>query len=391
MKILMMSDSWHTISGFGTASRYLAKHLHNSGHDVSYIGWQTFGQKQVASFHDEILGFKGLPNVGGQRFGEQAWQYWLPRVKPDVFLTLADFWMLLSLFKTNELPVAWSMWYPIDGYPMTDQIEQMLRRIDYPVAMSEYGANMTAEKGISTGMVPHGVDKSIYKPYHLKVSGEMKAKIGIPENAFVVGRVDRNQSRKKIPRAIKAFVEFHKDFPDSVLYLHMDKRDTEGWDLTYILKRFGLEEGKNVFFPPPDMMANFMYGLAPEELAQVMNIIDIHLWTTGGEGFGLTGLETMACGAVNVATDYTTPPEIFQFGKKDACGLPIRVETFEVGNAGVDRSLIDVGHAYEQMKWLRENPDEMKVMRDNGLKRSTKVYDWSVVGTSYDKYLRDNI
>jgi len=388
MKIMMMSDSWHTMSGFGSASRNLATHFHNVGHEVSYLGWQTYGQEQVGSFHDKVLGFRGLPNIGGKRFGEDAWKYWLPRIKPDVFLTLSDFWMVLDVFKQNDLPYPWCMWYPIDGYPITEQMELMLKKLDYRVCMSEYGTKMVKQLGLPTGHVPHGVDTNVFKPYHKTLVRAMKKRIGMPENAYVVGRVDRNQKRKMIPRTIASFVEFHKDFPDSVLYLHMDKRDSEGWDLEYIVKRMGLQEGKNVFFPPPDMLANFMYGLPTEDVAMVMNVIDIHNWLTGGEGFGLTGLENMACGTNTVATDYTTAPEIFDNWN---CALPVKVKEWEIGNAGVDRALADVGHAYEQMKWIRENADEAKAMSDAGIKRAKEHYDWKVVGHQFDSWLRDNI
>jgi len=383
-----MSDSWHTISGFGTASRNLATYLHNVGHDVYYLGWQTFGQKQIATFHDKILGFKGLPNVGGKQFGQDAWKYWLPKIEPDVFLCLSDFWMLLELFKQNEIPYPWLMWYPIDGFPVTDQMQAMLKKLDYRVCISEYGGKLVKDMGISTGVVPHGCNTDVFKPYHKTVIKSMKRRLGIPENKFVIGRVDRNQSRKKVPRLIRAFIKFRKDYPDSVLYLHMDKRDTQGWDLEYIVKRMGLIEGKDVFFPPSDMMANFMYGVPEEELAHIMNVIDIHGWTTGGEGFGLTGLETMACGTVNVATDYTTPQEIFGDW---TCGLPIKVETFEIGNAGVDRALVDIDDCYGKMKYLRENLDEMKALSDAGVKRARDVYDWQIISKGFDHWMRDNI
>jgi len=388
MKIAFFSDSPHTISGFGTASRNLATYLHSVGHDVHYIGWQTFGQQMVASFHDRVLGFKLYPNVGGQKFGETAWKYWLPRIEPDLFFTLADFWMLLDLFKQNEIPYPWLMWYPIDGYPITEQMTGMLKKLNYRVGMSHYGADMVKSIGLETGCITHGVETSNFKPLHPSAVRQMKQRLGIPPDAFVVGRVDRNQKRKMVPRTIKSFLPFKKDYPDSVLLLWMDRRDQEGWDLDFVCKRFGLEIGKDVFFPPQDMMANFMYGVPEEELAQVMNCIDIHSYLTGGEGFGLTQLETMACGAVNVCTDYTTCKEV----QGDwTCGIPVKVETFQVGNAGVDRALADVDDAYGKMKWLRENPDEMKVLSDNGVKRAQEVYDWSHIVRQFDEWIRDNV
>lgn len=387
MKILGMGDSPHTISGFGTASRNLFTHLHNQGHEVAYIGWQTFGQEQVASFHRDVLGYRLLPNIGGKQFGDDAWKFWINQFEPDIFITLADFWMLMDIFR-NDIPYPWCMWYPIDGYPITDQMHEMLKRIDYRVCISEYGANMVREHGFDSAVIPHGCNTKVFKRYPTQAIKEMKSKLGIPENAFVVGDVNRNQSRKMIPRLMQSFVPFHKDFPDSILLLWMDKRDPEGWDLEYIAKQLNLKEGKDIIFPPPELMMNFMYGAPEEDLALVYNAINIHGFPTGGEGFGLTLLEAMACGSVNVATDYTTSSEILG---NYTCGLPAKVKEFDYGNAGVHRALVDIEDMYAKMKWLRENPDEMLNMSNRGIERAKKVYDWSIIVKNFDKYLRDNV
>jgi len=388
MKLLLQGDSAHTISGFGTALRNLGTYLHKVGHEVYHMGWQTFGQKMVASFHDKVLGYSFLPNVGGHRFGEVGIKYWLPRINPDALIMLADFWMIGYIFQSEiSYPIVY--WYPVDGYPVTDMMIEALKRMDHRICISRFGRDLIIEKGLDTSYIPHGVDISAHKPRDKSEIREMKQKIGIPLHAKVIGRVDRNQSRKKIPRTIKAYIELKKDYGDDiVLLLWMDKRDKEGWDLPFICKRLGLEEGKDFFFPPPDMLANFMYGVDVEDLSRVMGCIDIHCWLTGGEGFGLTGLETMANGAVNVATDYTTPKEIFGDW---TCGLPVKVESFETGSAGVDRSLADIDHAYEQMKWLLENLDEMKVIRERGIKRAREVYDWNIIVKQFDEFLRENL
>lgn len=380
----MMSDSYHTVSGFATASRNLATQLAGLGYDVNYIGWQTFGQDWLAANREKLLGFKALPNVGGNKFGETAWKFWMNQINPDLFFILSDFWMSIDNFR-HEKPCPYMMWYPIDGAPITTQIVDMIKRIDYPVCMSEFGTNLVREAGVATKTIYHGVDTDIYKPQHPKVIEEWKHKIGIPRNAFVVGRIDRNQTRKKIPLTLEAFVKLKKDYPDSVLVLWMDRRDPEGWDLEFVIKRMGLQEGKDVIFPPATLMANFMYGTDPTDLTMVMNTFDVHCWLTGGEGFGLTGAETMACGVVNVATDYTTPKEIFG---NWTCGLPVKVKYFECGQAGVDRAFADPDHAYEQMKWLRENPDERKAMGEAGVRRAREVYPWNKIGKQFDELIR---
>ena len=390
-----MGDSPHTISGFGTALRHLDTYFHNVGHEVYHIGYQTFGQEMIASFHDRILGYKLLPNIGGKRFGDDAWKFWLPQINPDIFLTLADFWMLIDVFRNAITQCPYCMWYPIDGYPLTSQLKEMLHNVDYRICISEYGRDMVRGEGIATKYVPHGTDTSIFKPISNSERKEMRNQLGIStrDDMILFGVFSRNQSRKKHPRAVRMFAKIKEMYPElnMGLLLWMDRKDSEGWDMEFVCQRLGLNIGYDVFFPPVNMMPNFMYGVDSSTLAKIMASCDFHLFPTGGEGFGLTIPETMACGVLNFATEYTTPPEILRFGKKDQCGLPLKVETFEMGNAGVDRALVDVDFGVGQIKWALENPDEVIVMKENGIKRARKFYDWGEVVQKFDTELRDMI
>jgi len=387
MKIVTMGDSPHTISGFGTAMRFLDTYLHNVGHEVYHIGFQSFGQEMVASFHDSVLGYKVLPNIGGKRFGDDAWKFWLPKINPDVFLTLADFWMLIDLFR-NDVEYPWAMWYPIDGYPLTTQLEEMLKKLDYRVCMSNWGAEMVRRKGFSSHHIPHGVDTTIFSPKHPKENMATRDLLGIPRNCILLGVFGRNQNRKKHPRAIKIFLEARKQRPDLDIrmLMWMDMRDTEGWDFEFICKRYGLVIGKDVFFPPTHIMPNFMYGAPSELMGKIMSCCDIKLDTTGGEGFGLTNVEAMSAGTLVIGTDYTTVGEILGDWK---CGLPINVETWDMGNAGVDRAMVDVQHGASQVLWAIDNVDEVIAMTKLGVERAKEVYDWGVVVQQFDQYLRD--
>ena len=387
MKIVTFGDSPHTISGFGTALRFLDTYLHNVGHEVYHIGFQSFGQEMIASTGDTILGYKLLPNIGGKRFGEDAWKFWLPKKQPDVFLTLADFWMLIDLFR-NDVEYPWCGWYPIDGYPLTDQLKEMLKKLDYRVCMSNWGAEMVRKEGFTTYHIPHGVDTSIYYPRNKKENDFTRDILGIPRKCLLLGVFGRNQDRKKHPQAIKILKKLREERPDLDIrmLLWMDRRDTEGWDMEFVVKRFGFEIGKDVFFPPTDIMPNFMYGAPSELMAEIMSCCDIKLDTTGGEGFGLTLVESLACGTLVIATDYTTPREILG---DFTCGLPIKVAMYDLGNAGVDRALVDVEHGASQVLWAIEHPDETIAMTNRGVERARKIYDWGVIVKQFDEYLRD--
>ena len=49
---------------------------------------------------------------------------------------------------------------------------------------------------------------------------------------------------------------------------------------------------------------NYTYRATPEQIEEICNSVRVFISSSIGEGFGLTGLEAMACGAVLVSTDY---------------------------------------------------------------------------------------
>jgi hypothetical protein len=71
-----------------------------------------------------------------------------------------------------------------------------------------------------------------------------KQYFGDNADKFIVGCVNRNQSRKDIPTTIFGFMEYWESHnKNALLYLHMDPKDPMGWDLKTILKQTPLKEG----------------------------------------------------------------------------------------------------------------------------------------------------
>jgi len=365
--------------------RNLADGLGRVGHEVFYLGWQSFGQPMgpPVYFHKRKLHFESLPNTGGKQFGQLALPYWIAKKEPDVVLTLGDFWMLSWMWK-SDIITTWTYWFPIDGVPITDDIKRMLKRVDVPVCFSKFGYNLCTEAGIRCYYIPHGVNTKIFRPLPEEEKRRIKIEYGIPPDKKVIIRVDRNQRRKKIPQTLLAFKIFHEWYPDTVLYLHMDKRDPEGWDLEFIAKRLGLKVGKDVFFPPPHKMRDFMLGVSEEEMNRVYNMGWVHDRLTGGEGFGLSGVEGMAAGLPSVATNYTTSEELF-----GDCGLLVKVQFWEIAGAGVDRAWADPEDAAAKYKELYENPDLYEKFSRRAVEKARKEYDWDrVVIPAFDRLLR---
>src|SRR5579872_5146724 len=111
MKVLWMSDSPTTPSGYGNITRSVCAGLADRGHQVSILGWQTQGQPipwqncmlYPSKFNaDEILNY-------------------LRQLQPDMLVVLADIWWLthvncsaiINFLYTAGIP--WALYYSIDA------------------------------------------------------------------------------------------------------------------------------------------------------------------------------------------------------------------------------------------------------------------------------------
>ena len=54
----------------------------------------------------------------------------------------------------------------------------------------------------------------------------------------------------------------------------------------------------------------FKKGVSQKTLNDVYNVMDVHSSASGGEGFGISMVESQAAGIPNVQPNFTTPPEL---------------------------------------------------------------------------------
>ena len=126
MHILGMSDSPNVPSGFGTAMNGLMTQLGTLGHECFYLGWQWYGDHDRLQKHDK---FMMLQNFGGHPFGAEALGHHLMTVQPNVLLALADFHMTHYILNFPRV-VPYCHWFPIDGTPVTTQLQNFIRHTD---------------------------------------------------------------------------------------------------------------------------------------------------------------------------------------------------------------------------------------------------------------------
>lgn len=126
-----------------------------------------------------------------------------------------------------------------------------------------------------------GVDQSIYKP----IEHEPNAKLRI-------GYFGGFDGRKNAELIVKSFSELVKRRSDVELHMVGGGRN---------LERFRSMNIPNAYFQLP---------LPDEKMVEFINSLDIFVYPTLAEGFGLPVVEAMACGVPVVTSDVTTMPEI---------------------------------------------------------------------------------
>ncbi len=353
MRILWVSDSPSSPSGFGGVTGAVCSRLAEHGHRVEILGWQTHGSTDR---------WQGIPvhPVRRDQFGSDVLLTYLMRLQPHFVITLGDVWWMSFLADPpvqRYLDLAgarWVMYYPIDGADRDGLLPKgwvrALRTADVRVAMSRFGAEVTRACGLDCEYIPHGCDLDVFRPPADK--DEAKAELGY-DGKFVILSDARNQPRKLLPRLFDVAAEFARGKPDVVLHLHADPEDdAASSDLySYRLREdaiaLGLEE---VVRLTPNFQMRASAGLPLEELARLYAAADAHVLTSWGEGFGLPNLQAACAGVVPIAGAFAASRELVE-----GHGYAVSAESTMLDEFGLVRWLLDRAGTVAALEELYQN------------------------------------
>jgi glycosyltransferase involved in cell wall biosynthesis len=378
--ILWLSDSPMSVTGYATITFNICNKLAEAGHNVYCIGHNYIGQpvKPGLEFTDgtklkfTILGGSPKP------YAMDLIQPYIKKYKIDIFAVLLDTFMLYPWFLNLDFSPAKTIFYfPSDGGGgMPLGCENILRKVNCPVAMAKFGQRQVKEcYGIDTKYIPHAIDIKNYFPVSKEEKEKLKAKWGL-QGKFVVGVVQRNQGRKMPDRMIKSFAIFAKTHPDAILFCHTDPYDVAApVDLMQLINRYKLNN--RVMFSG----MNFFNGFDYKEMNNVYNLFDVFFLTTSGEGFGIPTIEAMACGVPPVVTDYTTTQELLI--EDGVCGIPVKVASELTGSWNVERAIMDDDDGAKALETLYNSPELREQYGKVGVEKSNKLYNWDDVGKQW--------
>ena len=379
IKVLAYCDSPTCATGFGTVSRNILGGLHATGkYEIDILGINYWGDPHNFPFRIWPTGI----NTDRDPYGRKKVFSMILQMDFDILFFLQDTFILDFLpelhNKLHEQGKKFKSicYFPVDGTPK----ESWLRNVsvcDYIVAYSEFGKAEAIKASVSKIpiVIPHGVNTTEYFPIDRNEAAAFRTHFfGTQANKFVFTNLNRNQQRKDIPRTLAAFTEFHKEVPDSLLYLHMAKQD-QGWDLPEIVKAYGLSITNDVIFPE-----NFgpNQGYPRNVVNMIYNASDCVISTTLGEGWGLSWIEAMATKTPVIMPRNTAMIEniIEDRGWLVNSGSNPSLFTVVPNDNEIIRPLVDVDDMVRAMKEVYSNPEEVN-------RRTKNAYNWITMGMEW--------
>lgn len=300
---------YNSFTGFATVSKNLVinwQKIFGATMKLDIVAVNYFGEDYSEGENIRVISAKGR-DVAKDDFGRYVFMRSLKDIDYDLIFILQDLGVVVPMInllkeikdekkKANKKQFKSILYYPVD-FALTPNLGVGLEFFDSLATYTEYGRFHTLRlkpeiKG-KLKVIPHGNNMENFFPLPKIESQVFRNEYFGEKNAkkFIVGSINRNQSRKDIPTTIFGFLEYWESNKDSFLYLHMNPKDPMGWHLRTILAQTPLREGEDFMFPPQD---EYNKGADVSKLNKIYNSIDCFLSTATGGGWELTVTEAMS-------------------------------------------------------------------------------------------------
>lgn len=390
-------------TGFGVVTHELGVRFLALGIDIRIIavnhrGEPVKGPLAGRIWPANIFGDGYGANISGPAIDGTLWKQldsaddW----KPDAVFVIADMSGLFGHVGDRGVTAQWMTlpvfhYCPIEGDDLNPSWRNVWQHVQ-PVAMSEYGARVIGKHiGRPVPMIYHGVDTETFRPASivnpLVLNGQRlgtkeacKAAFGLNPNRKVILRTDRLVERKFYDRFVSAMGLVMDRDPDVDVVIHCRPIDS-GLSLfeefarrPQYVDRFKLTNAHDTW-----------RGLPREGLVALMNAADLYVSTTGGEGFGLTLAESMACEVPVVVTDWAADKEVVGPGGiavpplTDAYGDPVRYHS----SYGMDWAVPDPAAFVEPILELLARPSRRRAMGAEGRAHVIRSFSWDTAADQF--------
>ena len=319
-------------NGYSRVVYYIAKHLGlKTDIALTIYGFQNFQQTYGSSARSDIPDTVKLhdalatENPKRNGFGEKEIGEFLKQNPQDVVVIFNDMVITSALVQTimNELTPDQRASFKLVSYmdqvypyQKAHYINVLNTYFDAVIAFTPYWRTVVRGLGLKDTIpcyvFPHGFDHTLYYPIPSKIA---KMYYNIPEDAFVILNLNRNQPRKRWDFTMMAFAEVVKRQFDATVKAVNDGKPqprpvrlmiataVDGfWNLGEVYENELRTRGVPLEYGQTCLISL----LKPQQLSDrdiniLYNACDVGLNTCEGEGFGLCQIEHAAVGHPQIA------------------------------------------------------------------------------------------
>ena len=309
-KIMVLSDHPLSPSGVGTQTKYMIEALLKTGRyqficlggamkhaDYTPVTVDPYGKDFL------IVPVDGYGNAEVVRSA-------LRKEKPDVlwFMTDPRFYEWLWEIEDEVRALIPMVYYHVwDNFPVPMYNKVFYDSTDYVVSISRVTEQIV--KACSPDNFGEHISHAVNSEYFKKITDKEQLKaIEGTKQQISDASVNFKNPKKKIffwnnrnarRKQSGTLIWWFKEWLDKVghdkamLLMHTDARDQHGQDLPHIIQHLGLNDGQVLLSTTK---------VQPLELAVMYNAADYTINISDAEGFGLSTLESLACGTPVIVT-----------------------------------------------------------------------------------------
>jgi glycosyltransferase involved in cell wall biosynthesis len=356
-RVLFLTDYAGAFTGFGKQCKLLLTYLYKTGkyeilnaaqgtpkhgpHTEKYP-WKTIGV--LPDDPQKIQQINQDPNLArNAAYGALEINNIVKDFKPDVIFSINDTWgsqFVADMPFFKKIPTV--CWNTFDSLPLLPDTIEKAKKLDYYWTWSDFARKEFHKLGFNhvKNQYPLVNTNNFYKLPDSKIA-EIKARFGLPQDAFIIGFVFRNQLRKLVNTQIEAYALFKKHNPEiknTFLYTHTHYG--EGWDIHRLCQQYGVDprevlctyvckETRQYFIAPFHgqdienpitkrktlITVNVGLGVTDEQLNEIYNIFSLYSHPATSGACELPCVEAALTEKIITTCGYSFGEDIIEYNK----------------------------------------------------------------------------
>lgn len=425
-RVLIQTDFSLAKTGFGRNAKAIFKYLFNTGkydlvHYCCGMNWSNMEHKKlpwksIGSLPDDQRELEQLnrdPYAARQAsYGAYLLDKVIEQEKPDIYIAIQDIWGVdFAIEKPWFKNISSAIWTTLDSLPILDSAIKNASKIKNYWIWSDFATKELHRLGHRHVKTVHG---ALEENHFYRLSDfdrkKLRNQYNIPQDAFIIGFVFRNQLRKSVPNLLEGYALWKKQNPNiknTFLLLHTHWQ--EGWNIhklaaeyninfneiltTYICKNCKNYEIKPFHGPEVDcrfcgsqksqITTGVGLGVSENQLNEIYNLMDVycHPFTSGGQEIPIQ--EAKLTELITLVTNYSCGEEMCE---SNANSLPLDwAEYREHGTEFKKASTLPTSIA-EQLNAVYNMPKDKRILMGK------KARDWTIKNYSIKnigKFLED--